>query len=187
MKTGVLAFHGDVAEHMEMLQLLKAEVIEVRTLEDLAKVDRIIIPGGESTVMAHFLELTGVGKEMQRRVKNESLAVYGTCAGAILLANKITGRNAPRGLGLIKMTVERNAYGTQLQSFASSLKIKGLPGSIDASFIRAPVISSVGKEVETLASLKNHPVLVRQGRLLAGTFHPEMRGETALHRLFLKL
>jgi 5'-phosphate synthase pdxT subunit len=187
MTAGVLAFHGDVAEHTDVLHSLKAKTIEVRTLDDLAAVDRLIIPGGESTVMAHFLELTGVGKEIQKRTAKNDLAVYGTCAGAILLAKTITGKNAPKGLGLLDITVERNAYGTQIQSFASDLRVKGIPGAIEVSFIRAPMITKVGKSVDVLASHDGHPVLVKQGRLLAGTFHPEMRGETALHRLFLGL
>lgn len=197
---GVLAFQGDFAEHIEVLRSLDVEAIEVRTLEELDRVNRLIIPGGESTVMAQFLEETGVGKEIVRRAtlkpardasrrptKNSSLFVYGTCAGAILLAKKAIGKNAPQTLGLIDMEIDRNAYGTQIDSFETKLTVEGIPSLIPVAFIRAPIIRAVGKHVEVLASFENNPVLVRQGRILAGTFHPEVRGETRIHRLFLTL
>ena len=187
MTIGVLAFHGDFAEHIELLRSMKRSAVEVRSVEDLQDVSHLIIPGGESTVMSGFLTSTGVAAAMQKRVKEGSLAVYGTCAGAILLARKITGKNSPRSLGLMDMTVERNAYGTQLQSFSADLRMKGITGKLPVAFIRAPIITTVGKGVEVLASMKGSPVLVRQARLLAGTFHPEVRGQTAIHKLFLSL
>jgi 5'-phosphate synthase pdxT subunit len=182
MKTvGVLAFHGDVAEHLDVLTLLKAKHCEVRTAEELKNVSHLIIPGGESTVMAKFLWNEYLADEIIKRVKNESLAVYGTCAGAILLATSVIGEHPIKPLGLMDMTIERNAYGTQAQSFAASLKIKRLSSSVEVSFIRAPVISKTGKDVEVLATHQKQPVLVRQGRVLAGTFHPEIHGEKAIH------
>lgn len=205
MVVGVLAFQGDFTEHMAVLSSLRAPSIEVRTLEDLSKVDALIIPGGESTVIAKFLEETGVGKEIMRRANlgapptaaspqrgpgeglGWGLAVYGTCAGAIVLAKKVTGKNAPKPLGLIDITVDRNAYGTQIDSFEVKLKIQSLKDSMNASFIRAPKIVNVGKDVEILASYKGDPVLVRQGRVLAGTFHSEVRGETGVHEMFLRM
>ena len=187
LKIGVLAFHGDFAEHLLILKNLDVTARMVKTSEDLSGVHGLIIPGGESTVMSKFLfDLTDTGRMIQKRVKEGTLSVYGTCAGAILLARLITGKNAPKTLGLMDIAIERNAYGTQAQSFESSLKVQGLRHPLHASFIRAPVITKVGKGVEVLAAYKGNPVLVRQGNLLAGTFHPEMRSETAIHELFLK-
>ncbi len=191
---GVLAFQGDFAEHMQVLHSLNAEAIEVRNLEDLAKVDRLIIPGGESTVMAKFLESTGMRQQIIARVEAEPnaksqkpLAVYGTCAGAILLAKEVTGKNSPQPLGLMDITVDRNAYGTQLQSFEADIVVKNINTPIHCSFIRSPKITRVGPDVEILASHEGVPVLVRQGRLLAATFHPEVRGNTVIHEMFLAL
>lgn len=213
MIVGVLAFQGDFAEHIQMLHSLKVPAIEVRSLEDLAEVDALIIPGGESTVMAKFLKETGVGEEIVQRARAEkagmagkanefkergrsalsqgsarrALSVYGTCAGAILLASKATGKNAPKTLGLIDITVDRNAYGTQLQSFETELKVSGIQGTLPVVFIRAPKITKVGKGVEILSRFRGTPVLVRQGNVIAGTFHSEVRESALIHKLFLKL
>ena len=185
---GILAIHGDVAEHRAILDALKAKHRDVRTSNDLDGLTHLIIPGGESTVMSKFLfELSDLGKDIMRRVSEGSLAIYGTCAGAILLARKVTGHRAPRSLGLMNITVDRNAYGTQIQSFEAELTIKGFRTPLPAAFIRAPKITWVGNDVEVLAINDNDPVLVRSGRLLAGTFHPEARGETRIHRMFLKM
>ena len=183
MTVGVLSFHGDFAEHLEILRSLKVKALEVRSLDDLQRIDSLIIPGGESTVMSRFLMTSGVGAEIQRRVREDSLAVYGTCAGAILMAKKITGKHPPKTLGLMDITIERNAYGTQLQSFVADLNIAGMKKLIAASFIRAPIIKAIGKRVEILATYQGRPVLVRQGNLIAGTFHPEVWGETAIHQM----
>ncbi len=187
MFVGVVAFHGDFAEHIALLRSMKQRVIEVRSVKELAEVDHLIIPGGESTVISRFLESTGVGKEIQRRVKDESLAVYGTCAGAILLAHKVTGKHAPKTLRLMDITVERNAYGTQMQSFSAELRITGVRENVPVAFIRAPIITNVGKGIEMLAKHDGNPVLVRCGRVLAGTFHPEVRDQTVIHKLFLTM
>ena len=185
MTVGVLSFHGDFAEHLEILQSLKVTGLEVRSVDDLKRVDRLIIPGGESTVMARFLADTGVGVAIQKRAKDGTLPVYGTCAGAILIGKKATGKNAPSTLGLMDIIVDRNAYGTQMQSFHVDLKITGIKKPIPAAFIRAPIITKVGVGVEVLAMYKGNPVLLKQGKILAGTFHPEVRGQTEIHRLFL--
>jgi 5'-phosphate synthase pdxT subunit len=215
MIVGVLAFQGDFAEHIAVLHSLSVPAIEVRSLADLSKVSALIIPGGESTVIAKFLEESGVGKEISRRVGNKggkvgmvgklgsaeknngsgilpvcsshSLIVYGTCAGAIILARKVTGKNAPRSLGLIDITIDRNAYGTQVDSFEAELKISGIKKPVPVAFIRAPKITRVGKGVEVLALHDGDPVLVRQGRVLVSTFHPEVRGDTRIHELFLRI
>lgn len=187
MKTGVLAFHGDFAEHLEILRGLKQKCMEVRSLDDLSKISHLVIPGGESTVIGRFLESTGVGAAIQERVKKRSLAIYGTCAGAILLARKATGKRPPKTLGLMNIFVERNAYGTQMQSFQTDIRVKGLKKPLPASFIRAPIIRRAGKNVEILAEYKKTPVLVRQGQMLASTFHSEVRGVGAIHKMFMEM
>lgn len=187
MSVGVLAFQGDFAEHLLILRSLGVPCSEVRTIAELSRVDRLIIPGGESTVIGRFLRLTGVGEGIRRRVHRGSLAVYGTCAGAILLAKRVVGRRTSPSLALMDIAVERNAYGTQLQSFAARLRVQGIARSLSVVFIRAPEILSVGAPAQVLASHGGVPVLVRQGRLLASTFHSEVRGEVALHEIFLRL
>lgn len=194
---GVLAFQGDFSEHIAVLHSMHVPAIEVRSLTDLSKVGALIIPGGESTVIAKFLEETGVGKEIIRRTQrgstdprldhsNPRLFVYGTCAGAIVLSKKVTGKNSPKPLGLIDITIDRNAYGTQLDSFEMEIRVKGIREKIPVSFIRAPKITRVGKGVEVLAEHGGIPVLVRQGRVLAGTFHSEVKKNAGVHQLFLK-
>lgn len=185
MNVGILAFHGDFAEHAAVIRKLQHEPVEVRTIDDLKPLKKLIIPGGESTVIAAFLERTGLGKEIQKRVRNNSLSVFGTCAGAILLSKKARGRNAPKTLGLIDAIVDRNAYGSQHNSFESLLKVKCLSKPLSVAFIRAPVLSSVRKSADVLAEYKEHPVIVRQGNVLICTCHPEVRGETQLHEYFI--
>lgn len=189
MVVGVLAFQGDVAEHKEVLASLRVASVDVRTKDDLVKVDALIIPGGESTVIARFLEDTGVGKEIVKRVRGNDrpLFVFGTCAGAIVLAKKATGKNAPKTLGLLDATIDRNAYGTQIQSFETFIRVEGMKELMRVAFIRAPKITAVSKKVEVLASYDDDPVLVCQGRVLICTFHPEVRGEKRLHKMFLDL
>ncbi len=190
---GVLAFQGDFSEHIAVLHSMHVPAVEVRSLSDLSKVGALIIPGGESTVIARFLDETRVGKEIVRRVLATPtrtlppLFVYGTCAGAILLAKKVTGKNAPRSLKLIDLTIDRNAYGTQLDSFETNIRVKGIREKIPVSFIRAPKITRVGKGVEILAEHQGVPVLVRQGKVLVGTFHSEVRDDARIHQLFLKI
>jgi len=183
---GILAFQGDVSEHVQVLTLLKTQSIEVRTLEDLKKVDRLIIPGGESTVMARFLKLSSLDKEIVSRAK-KGMPIFGTCAGAILLAKKVKGKNAPETLRLIDIEADRNAYGAQIDSFEANVMVKGIKKAVPVSFIRAPIITRVGKNVDVMASHKGHPVLVRQGNILASTCHPEARGSTDIHAMFLKM
>jgi len=194
MTVGVLAFHGDFAEHVEILRNLNMKAKEVRNLEDLASVHRLIIPGGESTVMSRFLFSTGVGEEIQRRVQKESFPVYGTCAGAILLAKEVFSDGVPesrfRPLGLMDISVERNAYGRQTESFEEviSLHFGAATEDCPAIFIRAPKVLSIGQEVEVLARHHELPIAMRQGNLLASTFHPELRNTPSLlHRHFLTL
>ncbi len=186
MIVGILSFQGDVAEHAAVLSALSVQSTEVRTVDDLKKIDRLIIPGGESTVIARHLSISGLDKEIIKMAK-AGMPVFGTCAGAILLARKATGKNAPSTLGLIDITVDRNAYGAQLDSFEALISVKGGPKSVAVSFIRAPIITWTGKGVEVLATHGKHPVLVRQGKILAAACHPEMRGSVEMHEIFLNL
>lgn len=185
---GILAFQGDVAEHAAIVQKLGHHPQEIRSLSDLrSPVTHLIIPGGESTVIARFLKETGIGDSIKEQARNGTLAIFGTCAGAILLAKEATGKNAPAPLGLIDISIERNAYGTQRDSFETSLSVRGIANPVPAVFIRAPRITRVGQDVAVLASYQDEPVLVQSHRMLAGTFHPELRGDTALHQFFLSL
>ena len=183
---GVLALQGDFAEHVRVLTEIGVATREVRNLDDLKTVDALIIPGGESTVMNSLLT-KAMREEIGRRHTNGTLPIYGTCAGAILLAKEVTGKNPPQTLKLMDIGVERNAYGTQLQSFQASLDLKEEAERLLATFIRSPKITRVGNDAEVLASYRGDPVLVRQGSLLAGTFHPEVEGEQRVHTLFLRL
>ncbi len=184
MIIGVLALQGDFAEHIDVLRALHVKAMEVRSVGDLAPCTHLIIPGGESTVMARLMQSCGVWDYILQRAQSGDLAVFGTCAGAILLAGEIIGKNSPTGLGLIDMTIDRNAYGSQLQSFDADVAIQKI-GLVHGVFIRAPKITHTGKDVEILGSHEGNPVVVRQGRFLACTFHPEARGERAVHTMFL--
>lgn len=186
MTVGVLAFHGDFAEHMELLRSMGQKVAEVRSAEELKNVEWLIIPGGESTVIGTFLESTGVGAAIKKRVRQGSLAVYGVCAGAILLARTVKGKNPPKSLGLLGITIERNAYGSQMQSFQTDIRVKGFKKPLLAAFIRAPIILDSGSAA-VLSEYGGHSVLVREGKILAGTFHPEVRGQRQIHRMFLRM
>lgn len=186
MTVGVLALQGDYAEHMKVLRSLNVETKEIRTPGDLSQCSHLIIPGGESTVMGKLLTSSGIRDPLLKRANAGDLAIFGTCAGAILLAKEILGKNAPEGLGLMDITVDRNAYGTQIHSFDTEIVVEGL-GTIPVAFIRAPKIRRVGKNVEILASHEGTPVLLRQGRFLACTCHSEVRGEPRIHQLLLTL
>jgi 5'-phosphate synthase pdxT subunit len=187
MSIGVLALQGDFAEHRKVLRGMGTESREVRSAKDLETVTHLIIPGGESTVMSRFLKLFEIDKAIKSRVADGTLAVYGTCAGCILVATDVTGKNPPETLGFLDMTVERNAYGPQADSFERTLHVTGIPMPVHVSFIRAPVIERVGKGIDILATDEGKPVLVRKGKVLAGTFHPELRGQTGVHEYFLSM
>ncbi len=171
-----------------MLEYLKVKTREVRTLENLQFVDRLIIPGGESTVIGMHLEESGLMKEIGKRSKAKTLPIFGTCAGIIVLAHKIHGKSIPPSLGLLDITVERNAYGTQIDSFdvPVSAKILGKKPVL-SSFIRAPKITHASKHVTVLAGHDGSPVLVRQGSILGATFHTEVHTDTRLHAYFLSM
>jgi len=186
MTVGVLALQGDFAEHIGLLSDLEVTGIEVRTLKDLSSCSALIIPGGESTVIGKMLDESGIGEEIKKRNKAGTLPIFATCAGVILIANEVTGKNPPLYLDLLDIVAERNAYGTQLQSFETDVDVEGI-GNMHAIFIRAPRIMRTGEKVEVLAKHDGSPVLVKQGDIIASTFHPEIQeGETRLHSLFLE-
>jgi 5'-phosphate synthase pdxT subunit len=184
-RVGVLAVQGDFTAHAEMLQGLGAETVEVRTVADLERCDALVLPGGESTTQLQFLQEEGLFDAIKKFAASEQ-PVFGTCAGAILLANKVQ-RPAQDSLGLLDMTVMRNAYGRQMASdvFFGSSKLQPTP--MEMVFIRAPIIEKVGPGVEVLAEYGGKPVLVQKGNLLAATFHPELTSDNTVHRHFLGL
>jgi pyridoxal 5'-phosphate synthase pdxT subunit len=184
-KIGILAIQGDFAAHAAMLQSLGAESKEVRTVADLEECDGLILPGGESTTQLQFLQEEGLAEAI-RKFAGEKLPVFGTCAGAILLATHVKNP-AQDSLALLDMTVLRNAYGRQLASEVSSgdSKLKSEP--MEMVFIRAPIIENVGPGVEILAEFAGKPTLVQKGNVMAATFHPELTDDSTVHRHFLDL
>lgn len=183
---GVLALQGDYAAHVAALEEAGADVMEVRSGSDLRKVSAMVIPGGESTVMGSLLIRFGFMDEFRARIL-AGMPVFGTCAGLILLARELEGKPQP-GLGVLDVLVRRNAYGTQVDSFRAPLEID-IPGctSIEGVFIRAPKIVRTGAGVEILARQGSDPVMVRQGNIVAASFHPELVPGAGIHRWFLGL
>jgi pyridoxal 5'-phosphate synthase pdxT subunit len=185
VKIGILAVQGDFAAHAAMLAGLGADTAEVRTVADLNGCDGLILPGGESTTQLQFLQEEGLFDAVKKFAANGG-AVFGTCAGAILLATEVKNP-AQASLGLLDMTVLRNAYGRQLASdvFSSTSMLTDVP--LEMVFIRAPVIDRVGPGVEVLAEYGGKPVLVRKANVMAATFHPELTSDSTVHRSFLEL
>jgi pyridoxal 5'-phosphate synthase pdxT subunit len=175
---GVLALQGDFEAHGRMLRGIGADVREVRVPADLEGLDGLIIPGGESTTMTLGIEREGLAEPL-REYAASGAPVFGTCAGMIMLDRK--------HLGIMDIECRRNAFGRQIRSFEADLRIPGVEGRVRAVFIRAPWADECGEDVEVLAAVDGHPVAVRQGNLLAISFHPELAGETRLHELFLGL
>jgi len=187
MKIGVLAIQGDFDAHRHRLEELGAEVVLVRKPEQLDEVDGLVIPGGESTTFLKVLGEQGLQKLKEFVVTKPT---FGTCAGCIMLANQV--ENPPqKGLGAMDITVQRNAYGRQIDSFIAPspavAAVEAGGGPIEMVFIRAPKIAKVGPRVEVLARQGNDPVLVRQGNTLAATFHPELSDDSRVHDFFLKM
>jgi 5'-phosphate synthase pdxT subunit len=182
-RVGVLALQGDFREHLTTLATLGAEVIEVRTPEQLEAVDALIIPGGESTTIGKLAVRFGLMEPLRQRIE-AGMPVYGTCAGMILLAREVTDGEQPL-VGALDVVIERNAFGRQNDSFEEELAIDGLDAPFRAVFIRAPWVAKVGEGVEVLASVDDHPVVVRQGHILASAFHPELTGDHRLHQMLL--
>ncbi len=187
LRVGVLSFQGDFARHAARLEELGADVVSVRTPEAISQIDGLVIPGGESTTIGMLMDRFGLLDAARKAAEEEDLAIFGTCAGAILLAKDIRNSDQPR-LGLMEMEVERNAYGRQVDSFEASFASEVFREEpLRGVFIRAPIIRSIRPPVETIASYEELPVVVRQGTLLAATFHPELTGDTRLHSYFLEM
>lgn len=185
MKIGILAIQGDFEAHAKMLERMGVEYVFVRTPEDLHGVDGLILPGGESTTHMKMLAETGLDEAIRKTAANGG-AFFGTCAGAIVLAREVKGP-PQASLGLMDITVVRNAYGRQLASDVFLLPTKLSEQPLEMVFIRAPIIEAVGKGVEVLAERNGKPVLVQQGRMMAATFHPELTDDTKIHERFVKL
>jgi pyridoxal 5'-phosphate synthase pdxT subunit len=172
---GVLAVQGNFREHVAMLRALGAEAVEVRLPEEFEGIDGLVIPGGESTAIARLMRLYGLEEALRRFAG----PVFGTCAGMILL-----DRNH---LGLVDVEVDRNAYGRQVASFEADLELEGETAPLRGVFIRAPRVREIGPEVEVLAELDGEPVLLREGRFLVASFHPELTEDRRVHERFLEL
>ncbi|HEY7106872.1 MAG TPA: pyridoxal 5'-phosphate synthase glutaminase subunit PdxT [Acidimicrobiia bacterium] len=187
MKIGVLALQGAFREHREVLDALGVEAVEVRAPEQLGAVDALVLPGGESTTMSMLLDSAGLRAPVAAMLE-DGVPVLGTCAGMILLATEVLdGRPDQRPFGAIDLAVRRNGYGRQRDSFEVELDVRGLPGGpFPGVFIRAPVVESVGGDVDVLATHDGHPVLARTGRVWVTSFHPELSGDLRLHDAFLE-
>ena len=189
-RVGVLALQGDTREHLAALGAAGAEAVTVRRAGELGAVDALVIPGGESTTMSHLLREFELMEPLRARLAN-GMPAYGSCAGMILLASEIldagaVGRSAVP-LMAIDMTVRRNAFGRQVDSFENDVMFDGLDDPVRAVFIRAPWVERVGAGVQVLARAAGHAVAVRQGRNLATAFHPEMTGDRRVHALFVDI
>ncbi|NNJ09452.1 pyridoxal 5'-phosphate synthase glutaminase subunit PdxT [Chloroflexales bacterium ZM16-3] len=190
MKVGVLALQGDFREHIEVLRRIGVQSLEVRLPKHLEAVDRLIIPGGESTTIGRLLTLYKMIDPIRARAGRD-LAIWGTCAGAILLARTVLDvkQGGQPGLEVMDMAVRRNAYGSQLDSFEQPIDFPALGDApLHGVFIRAPQIESVGPSVRALGSLPSGAIVAaQQGRMMATTFHPELTGDDRVHRYFLEL
>ena len=185
---GVLALQGDFELHGKALAEAGCEAVEVRTPEALERVSGLIIPGGESTTVGKLLNITGLADAVRARCADGSLALFGTCMGLIVIARDIVNRHKNQyTMELLDVSVERNAYGRQVDSFEVDIPVSGVSangGPFHAVFIRAPQIVTVGPDVEVLAEYAGRPVLVRQGRILGACFHPEITTDTRIHGFF---
>ncbi|MGQ0847761.1 MAG: pyridoxal 5'-phosphate synthase glutaminase subunit PdxT [Actinomycetota bacterium] len=180
---GVLALQGDFREHLASLTDCGVEGLAVRTPAQVDDVDALIIPGGESTTIGTLAERFGLVKPLQARIE-AGMPVFGTCAGMILLSAGVTEGDQVL-LGALDVVVERNAFGRQNESFEADLEITGLDRPFPGVFIRAPWVAKVGAPVEVLATIAQHPVMVRQGVILATSFHPELTGDRRIHQMLV--
>lgn len=186
-KIGVLAIQGDFLEHRQALARLGVEAPEIRLPHQLEDVDGLIIPGGESTTIAQLIDIYGFREALRDRAR-QGMAVWGTCAGMIVIADRLTDA-CPEPLRLMDIEVSRNAFGRQVDSFEADLEFQDIEGApFHCVFIRAPVVNRVGAAVQTLAALADgRPVAVRQDKLLATAFHPELTGDSRIHELFARM
>jgi pyridoxal 5'-phosphate synthase pdxT subunit len=191
-RIGVLALQGDFAEHIQMLDMIGIDSIEVRKVQQLSEIDGLIIPGGESTTIVKLLHMFDFVDDLKSHVES-GMALWGTCAGMIVIARELADPY-PTPLNLIDIGVARNYFGRQVDSFEAELNINGIEGDpMRAVFIRAPIVQNTGENIETLATVPatdDHPeqaVAVKSGRVLATSFHPELTQDTRLHSLFVEL
>ena len=187
---GVLALQGDVREHLAALSAVGADPVPVRRRSELDAVDALLIPGGESTTISHLLRELELVDPLRARLV-DGMPAYGSCAGMILLASEILDAGAQGRAAIplsgIDMAVRRNAFGRQVDSFEGDVDFDGLDEPVHAVFIRAPWVERIGPGVQVLAEAAGHPVAVRQGRVLATSFHPEVTGDRRIHRLFVDI
>ena len=187
MKVGVLALQGDVREHISSLLACDVEAVAVRRAQEIESIDALVLPGGESTTIAQLAEVFGIFDLIKDKI-NGGMPVYGSCAGMILLANQILdAKVGQKTFGGLDITVRRNAFGRQVDSFESDIAFNdGSDQTIRAVFIRAPWVEKIGATVEVLASVDSHPVAVRSKTALATSFHPELTGDNRIHRYFIE-
>ena len=185
---GVLAIQGDYREHRNLLESLGADVKEIRLPDQLDAVDGLIIPGGESTTIVQLIDIYKMREKLRERVLNEGMPTWGTCAGMIVMAHKLSDHR-PDPLKLMNIEVSRNAFGRQVDSFETDLEVEDMDGPpYHAVFIRAPVVDTIGEGVRIISSLDDgRPVAVRQGHMLATAFHPELTNDPRMHKLFLQM
>jgi 5'-phosphate synthase pdxT subunit len=184
LRVGVFALQGDVREHLQLLTALGVESIEVRNAEQLASVDGLILPGGESTTISKLIDIFGLRDDLLAYI-SKGKPVYGTCAGMIMLATEVLDEaSGQQSLKAMDISVRRNAFGSQLDSFETSIEFAGAP--VEVAFIRAPIVERVGENVQILSQLSDGAVVaVREGNLLATSFHPELTGDSSVHEYFL--
>ena len=185
---GVLAIQGDYREHRNLLESLGADGKEIRLPDQLDAVDGLIIPGGESTTIVQLIDIYNMREKLRERVLNEGMPTWGTCAGMIVMAHKLSDHR-PDPLKLMNIEVSRNAFGRQVDSFETDLEVEDMDGPpYHAVFIRAPVVDTIGEGVRIISSLDDgRPVAVRQGHMLATAFHPELTNDPRMHKLFLQM
>ena len=185
---GVLAIQGDYREHRTLLESLGADVKEIRLPDQLDEVDGLIIPGGESTTIVQLIDIYNMREKLRERVLDEGMPTWGTCAGMIVMAQKLSDHR-PDPLKLMNIEVSRNAFGRQVDSFETDIEVEDMDGPpYHAVFIRAPVVDTIGEGVRIISSLDDgRPVAVRQGHMLATAFHPELTNDPRMHKLFLQM
>mgnify|MGYP002655110413 CR=1 FL=1 len=186
MRVGVFALQGDAREHLRTLSSINVEGVEVRNAADLASVDGLILPGGESTTISKLIDIFSLRKALTEFISSGK-PVFGTCAGMIMLAYEVLdAASGQRSLESMDISVRRNAFGSQLDSFESEIEFDGNPAKV--AFIRAPIVERVGKDVEVLSTLPSGAVVaVREGNLLATAFHPELTGDNSVHEYFVAM
>ena len=182
---GVLALQGDFREHLAVVKRLGAVGREIRLPQDLPGIDALIIPGGESTTIGKLATRFGLIDPLREMI-NAGLPTYGTCAGLIFASSTVTEGNQPL-LGVLDVSVQRNAFGRQNESFETDLEIEGLDSPFHAVFIRAPWVEKVGGDVEVLASVQGHPVMVRQDNIIGTSFHPELTDDDRIHQMLIEM